>query len=278
MREYNLKHYLLGLLSEPEQTQLELQLLSDDEAYAQLLLAEDDLIEAYLHGELSGLERERFERIFLAHAARKEKLSLTRALMVQANAVAKPALPKLERQEAAPGWAKLWPVGWKLATAAALASLVLIIGLRFIRPTATPGDAPMLAGSPRTSAPVQASPPPVGGTKTLPVELSSGQSMAIGTTLKEITITPEIGQVQLQLWLRKDRWDTYKVSLQPYDLPAKELPGEFKRQTVKGLSYIEVSLPITELPNQEFTLKLEGIMANGERGRADHYNFRVKRR
>ncbi len=276
MREHNLKQYLLGLLPEPAQTELELHLLADDDAYQQFLLAEDDLIEAYLHHELSVPERERFARIFLAHPARQQKFNFMRALMAQANAAPPPETPQTEQQGALSIWARLWPVGWKLA--AGLALFLIVFALCFMWSIATPGHAPQLASSPQTSATASATQPPLGGTKTLPVELSSGQSMAIGTALQVITLTPEIGQVQLQLWLRKDQWDTYKVSLQPYDLPAKELPGEFKRQQRNGLSYLEVSLPVTELPDHEFTLKLEGVMASGARARADHYNFKVKRR
>lgn len=276
MRENNLKQYLLGLLPEPERTQLELQLLSDDNAYQQFLLAEDDLIEAYLQQELSLPEQERFDRLFLAHPERQQKLRLTRALLAQAQAVANTEMPKAVLPGVLSGWAKLWPLSWKLAATAA-ALLLVAVGLRAFWSVAIPEGGPTFAGSPPTSATAKVTQTPVVGTKILPVELSSGQSMAIGTTLQTITITPEVGHVQLQLWLRKDQWDTYKISLQPYDLPAQELPGEFTRQQRKGLSYLTVALPVAALPEHEFILKLEGVTATGERAGADHYNFKVKR-
>lgn len=274
MREPNLKHYLLGLLPEQERTQLELQLLSDDEAYQQFLLAEDELIEAYLQAELSVAERERFERIFLAHPERQQKLNLTKALITKANSPVNSEEPTSRASVTPNWWAGFWPLDWKLAATAAMALLAIIIVIWVVRQKSVSPETPIIAAAPRTSGTPQAAPV---GTKTLSVELGSGKTMAIGTKLEEIEIAPEIGEVHLQLWLRKDQWDTYKVILQPYDLPAKELTGEYKRQTAKGLSYLDVRIPVTDLQAREFTLKLEGVNNAGERVRADHYSFKIRR-
>jgi hypothetical protein len=55
-----IRRYLLGELSEQERDQVEERLMSDDDLYQQLLLAEDDLIDEYISDALSPQERAKF--------------------------------------------------------------------------------------------------------------------------------------------------------------------------------------------------------------------------
>lgn len=277
MKDLNLKQYLLGLLPEPDQTELELSFLSDDEAYQQLLLAEDDLIEAYLQDELSTHEQERFHRIFLAHPERQQKLKLTQALIARASIPPTCDSPKVITTVSSKWWEDFWPLNWKFTATAALALMALTLGLLFIRQRPASMESLSATASPHRSETPLPTTAPVVGTKTYSAEPLSGQTMAIGTTIKEIILTPEYKDVHLQLWLDKDRWDTYKVTIQPPDVRGQELPDDFKRQTRKGLSFIEVTLPVAMLPTGEFILKLEGINEQGQRVRADHYSLKVKR-
>lgn len=59
------RSYLLGELSEQEREQVEQRLMTDDDLYQRLLLAEDDLIDAYVSGTLSEQDRAKFSRRFL---------------------------------------------------------------------------------------------------------------------------------------------------------------------------------------------------------------------
>jgi anti-sigma factor RsiW len=61
-----IRSYLLGDLSEQEREQVERRLMSDDDLYQQLLLAEDDLIDEYAAGTLSDRDRAKFSRRFLS--------------------------------------------------------------------------------------------------------------------------------------------------------------------------------------------------------------------
>lgn len=61
----SLRRYLLGELPEPERERVEERLLSDDDLYERLLLAEDDLIDEYVSGALDDQDQERFGRRFL---------------------------------------------------------------------------------------------------------------------------------------------------------------------------------------------------------------------
>jgi hypothetical protein len=72
--------YLLGRLPEDEQEALERDALGDDERFEALLAAEDDLIDAYVAGRLSGEDARSFEVLFLAVPARRERVEFARSL------------------------------------------------------------------------------------------------------------------------------------------------------------------------------------------------------
>lgn len=72
--------YLLGEVSEREQTELEGKYFSDDEYFELFLSAEEELIDAYVRGELSAHEREQFERRFLATPQQCQRVEFARGL------------------------------------------------------------------------------------------------------------------------------------------------------------------------------------------------------
>jgi anti-sigma factor RsiW len=75
-----LRRYLLGQLSDQEQSGIEERFFTDDSYFQQVELAVDDLIEFYLRGELSSLDRQRFEKHFLSTPERRRQLQLNRTL------------------------------------------------------------------------------------------------------------------------------------------------------------------------------------------------------
>jgi anti-sigma factor RsiW len=75
-----LKSYLLGELGPDERHRLEQRLMTESEAFEELHRIEEELIDDYLEGGLSGRDRERFENFFLAAPERKQKLSFAKSL------------------------------------------------------------------------------------------------------------------------------------------------------------------------------------------------------
>lgn len=72
--EAELYRYLLGEGSELERARLEEVYFADDEAFEQVLIAEEELIDAYAHGELSAAESARFEERFLNSPKGRERV------------------------------------------------------------------------------------------------------------------------------------------------------------------------------------------------------------
>jgi len=73
--------YLLGALSETEQTQFEEKYFSDDQVFEELQIVEADLIDSYVRGELTEFERRQFETCYLNSPERRRKVENARCLM-----------------------------------------------------------------------------------------------------------------------------------------------------------------------------------------------------
>src|SRR5215831_11160574 len=74
------KSYLLGELAESRQQELEEQLMTGNECFEQLSIAEDKLVDEYLRGSLSGCEEERFRDHFLCTPERIHRVRFSRSL------------------------------------------------------------------------------------------------------------------------------------------------------------------------------------------------------
>jgi len=66
--------YLLGELSEEQQVEIEDRAFEDKNYLASITAVENDLIDEYVRNELSGAERQRFEKRFLASAERRKRV------------------------------------------------------------------------------------------------------------------------------------------------------------------------------------------------------------
>lgn len=77
--EVPIMRYLLGELSEDQQSWLEEQFFADDELYREVQVAERELIDRYVQGRLAAPQRKRFESHFMALPARRRKVELARS-------------------------------------------------------------------------------------------------------------------------------------------------------------------------------------------------------
>jgi hypothetical protein len=73
--------YLLGELSEEQQIAIEDRAFADKNYLASITAVENDLIDEYVRNELSGAERQRFEKQFLASTERRKRVEFARALV-----------------------------------------------------------------------------------------------------------------------------------------------------------------------------------------------------
>jgi hypothetical protein len=266
MKEMNFKPYLLGTATETERTAIDRDLLTNDEVFEQVLLAEDDLIEAYLQQQLSPLERRQFEQVFLLDPERQEKLRLAQALRRYAN---DPAKQKKKAAAATHGWGMLFrPPAWQVALVSVFLLVVAAVGIKTYFSAA---DSPQLARS--SPSPTTTIAPTV-GTEVLAVELVPGQTRAINST--PLKLTPNLGTVEFKLALRKNLYSVYEVILHPDGEAEQKWPGQFQPKTSSGLPQLIVQVPVTALDRGGYSLRLDGVTPLGNKEVA-RYFFTVKR-
>jgi hypothetical protein len=75
-----IRNYLLGVLPEAERDSFEQSYLEDETLFQELEEIEDELIDDYVNGSLSGADTARFEQYFLRSPGRGEKLAFARAM------------------------------------------------------------------------------------------------------------------------------------------------------------------------------------------------------
>ena len=80
-RDTELRGYHLGTLPAERQEEIDDHFLADDAVHAELQAAADDLIHAYLAGQLSAGDRARFESHFLRSRGHRERLAFMRTLV-----------------------------------------------------------------------------------------------------------------------------------------------------------------------------------------------------
>src|SRR6185295_578853 len=74
------KQYLLGELTDQERERFEVQMMADTELFNEMLLVEEDLVEAYVHGTMSRNERQRFELSYMSTVEGRDQVSFASAL------------------------------------------------------------------------------------------------------------------------------------------------------------------------------------------------------
>ena len=139
-QQEHLVRYIMGELSESEQSQTEEQYFTDADFLRELQATCDDFVDDYLNGELSARDRERFERRLHAIPYLREKFVTSRAVLHVVNATARPQTP------AAPNWRATLAAWWarpnilfpRLAMAVAVGGLLLAGVWYWLSPRQTP--------------------------------------------------------------------------------------------------------------------------------------------
>jgi hypothetical protein len=301
--------YLLGQLSEEEETQFEERYFSDDQVFEDLQTIETELIDSYVKGELSDSERQRFDTYYLNSSERRNKVEMASCLMasVAEAATLRPIVAKptsIWRSIVAVLSSISFPmrIGYAVATVAILAvmSITLIqnYGLRselgrlrtervgllkrdedweetIVRMKgASARQAP--SESPQEIAQAQA-PHPLVASITLTPSLSRG----LGSEANNRLIVPSSARwvvVNLSLDGGEDR-TAYRAVVETVDGNEVLRVDRLKNSTTTGDGKIvSVGLQVELLSSDTYVVKLSGITANRPNEEIADYSLEVIRR
>ena len=303
-----LRKYLLGDLSPEEQQEVELQLMSDEDAYDLLVAAEDDLIDASIAGKLKGDELERFNNYFLAAGERQRKLqfgrSLERFVRDSPRSAASPESPARDVfWGAVPNFLRYRPA---IAYAASAVVVLMIVGsiwsfFRIVElqrqlHSATAqladvgrerdetrrqlGESESLGE--RMRAQVQALEETLGATKSsvpqalLAFNLIPGLSRS-SSDIPKIAITANASLLQFSLTLLDDNYDSYRAALR--DAGGQELwtRDRLSATATRDGKAVVLTVPIPLLSNGDYSFSLMGISDSRPPESISSFYFRVVR-
>ena len=305
----HLKKYLLGDMSAEDQQCLEQRLLIDSAAFEELKCTEDELIDDYLEGTLSGNEREKFESFFLSAPERQQKLSFAKALKRYTAA-------HREKKKSWLIWENSWQAFWhprnRILKWALAASLLFLIGgvswsalqisrlqlaldheqtgarksqtqlkrmqSQYLELTASLELEQALSGRLKQEVAnlqrAQKSGPSILPAQIKPALLSTEQRRLIqqgSDGIQEIEVPSGEGLVKLELKMEPLKYPQYQAALQ-------RVGGDkIRTQTESSIQgqFSGLSISTELLTRGDYELRLSGITAAGEIEEIDDYYFRV---
>lgn len=291
--------YLLGELSEEEQSLLEEKYLADPELFQEIRATRDDLIDAYLRGELSDHQREMFEKHFFASAHRRERVEFARALVktIDRNAQTSAQLSSKELRAPRRDWFFVPQLSLvRVMVALAVLTLIFFSYWFLIRNSGRVEEAKQTTPTPQTSAsgipqtgahPNESPAPDLAKIPTVtPTHATRDQNIATFTltpgvlrdsAVKVLRMPGNLNQVELRLEVDGEPYQRYQAELRTAEGERKWSGAQIRPQSDNPPHTVVVRLPAGLFENADYVLRLNGVKAENESVPVGSYFFRVER-
>ncbi|HET9528734.1 MAG TPA: hypothetical protein VFQ92_00165 [Blastocatellia bacterium] len=255
----SIRRYLLGMAAEDEREQIEERLLIASDYFEELLIAEDELIDQYVKGELSSQDKERFKTHFLIAPERRQKLIFAMALhrhIDTQSSDAEDAAPVREpRKQFIPTALLAQSPILKYSVTAAL---LLIIGSIFLLVMKS------WQSSNGTSEP-----------HAVIATLRPGTVRDAGET-QRIVIPANAATVELKLELGADDYQYYRAAIETDEgnevFTAEQLHAESEGDD----RFVVVNVPARSLTAGDYQIELSGSTAGNQLEPINRYFFRAR--
>ncbi len=307
--------YLLGELSDAEQSALEENYFTHPQVFEQLVEAENELVDEYASGRLSPEVRKRFEQYYLAHPLRRERVKFAQALATKVERT------RSDQTSVGPGTARLAPWAWVpnlfsgrvFAFSTGLALLLLAAGggwflLRTWR-TPTPQTQATRAAQepgkrevqqpPIDDRPIQTvdsndnanraldqakkSQPqspgrPAASTSVMLLLTASGTREGAAESARKLIIPAGTQQVLIKLNLKEGNYSDYRIVLQAIGGETIFNRQRLKPRETKSGSTFSIVVPARSFAAGDYMLTLRGVRPNAEVDDVSKSIFRVEKK
>jgi hypothetical protein len=248
-----IRRYLLGELPETDAERFEQEYFVSDDRFGEMLAAEDDLIEAFLHRKLNPGERRQFEARFLTTARGRQKITLAAALEKISGATQK--------------------TSWIRPLAIAAALTVMVIGAGMLRELVVMRHEIAQLQSERQKAHSAATPQPG---DIFSIILSSGleRGSTTGTTL---VLPGHAATAELWLLLLHDDYPTYTATLQSIDGHTLRAEHALASRALDGRKAVLFRIPSEILEPQTYVVTVSGEKPGVPSEPVEDFSFSVRR-
>jgi hypothetical protein len=280
--QHTARRYLLGELSEAEQSALEATYFNDPQIFDVVAAEENALVDDYVRGRLAPDTRHRFETSYLSRPERRARVEFAEALLVRADAPG--ASSSGDRSEAGRiGWLTAW-LSPRPALAAASVAAAIVVGIVFWNSRQGPGPVSQQAqtpgASPSTPPPTPPGPPvsPAPAVVTLALNVGAGQrSSGLGSpTLLDVPADTDL--VRLALTLRERDYGRYRVLVRAIGAEEVLRRDDLKPNLEPSGPAFTIDVPAATLASGDYMLTLQGATGTGEFDDLSQSLFRVVKR
>jgi len=303
--------YLLGTLSEGERAQFEERYFSDDAEFEEIEIAEEELIDRYVRGELSKSDRDRFEQTLAGSPRLTERVEFARVFADKLRVAESPIKAPVIQTEKTNWWGLFF--GFSNASRSSrlafgfsvllvlVAGGVLLVGWWQLRQQSrllaaqeaaldhrqrqldqqaamlkAQSDQLAKEGQPvplelPTPQQVSQEPTPQAGAPIFFLTLSPGTTRSASGS-SQIRITPGTNDIQLTLKLRATDYASYRASINSVDRKDVFSKSGLKPRVTKNGSVLIFRVPTQHLQQGDYYVSLYGEPANES---VDDYPFRV---
>ena len=255
-REWLLR-YVAGELPESETRAADEQFFSDQEFAGAVDEQYRDLLDAYAAGEISGIDKERVEKVFLGEPGQRRELKILAAMQAQP----KHGLAATEPRVARPWFLSFWPVAISAGVLSFAIGIVITRHSETLQqlarrsaPANLPVSIPEQESSPLPSAPTEKL-----YTILLLPDVTRGEN-----ALKTFAIPPSASEIMFQVVLPPgQKGSEFDVRLKADDQSEPRAFAGLAAKTIETRQYVEFSVPSSELPSAKYDLKIFGAGASG---------------
>jgi hypothetical protein len=291
-----LRKYLLGDMSPEEQEEIELWLMSNEDAYCLLEAAEDDLIDDSFAGRLAPRDLDRFQNHFLVAPERQRKLQFSRTFRLAIDAAAQPVRLEFPSRPGLLDFLRFRPA-FVYATSALIVilltgnvwSLLKVTELQRELHSVTNQVTELgrdrddlkrqLDESQAAALALQAAIPPP-KPSAAPVLLAMNLVPGITRSSNEIptlTLTSNASRVRFSLALLDDNFTVYRVSLMNADSREIWTENKVSPTAARDGKTIVLNVPAEVLSSGDFSFSLMGVPDSGTPESIARYYFRAFR-
>lgn len=255
------RRYLLGELDEPEQEAFERKLMTSDEHFQELLIAEDEIVDDFCAGKLSASEMQEYRHRFLITPERRQHHRFGAALRKHISAATQEAAaPRTERAR----WRDFSRIR-RLTLAAAVVAL-------------TAAGVWSILETHRSPVRLEQTAERVEGA-TVAFFLTTGSLRSLQPeTERTITVPVGVALVELQLDLPTGARGDHEVTVEDARSDAILAEGTLPARTVEGQWVVVATVPSQLLAPGDYRVVLRAPSEGGDLAVVATYEFRVPSR
>ncbi|MGA9993889.1 MAG: hypothetical protein WBP93_00680 [Pyrinomonadaceae bacterium] len=282
--EVLMRNYLLGILSDEEQEQVEERLLCDDGFAERLSAAQNNLIDDYVFDALSESERESFAQNFILNDERRKKMLLAQSLEIYVDEHYGPQPSRPDDFPLPPPWWRS-PLHLLSSHKTWLATPVIVLLLVFLIPKIVsrlkPSNPVALISTQRASIERQIAElnkrPADQNVQALPkYELALQPTLLrAGGGIAHVILNSDIKLLVLKLALPQPQREKYSALVLTVEGEELFAAGELTRETDAGGGVVILKIPSEFLTTGDYQIQLRGVVADGQLDNPVRYNFRV---